>query len=102
MKKMRLNKDDRSLPVLLAYERDESGNLAVWCPYCACWHLHGQGDGHRMAHCQNRRSPFKKTGYVIKKGSSKDFEFKNNTYFDYQYDKLDLKYTDEKIEKKSW
>lgn len=32
---MRLNKSERSLPVLLAYERDEIGNLAVWCPYCA-------------------------------------------------------------------
>lgn len=36
---MRLNKSERSLPVLLAYERDESGNLAVWCPYKYALHL---------------------------------------------------------------
>ncbi|WIG34234.1 hypothetical protein QPL83_00010 (plasmid) [Bacillus toyonensis] len=41
--------------------------LSVWCPYCATWHLHGQGDGHRSAQCQNRRSPFIETGYIIKK-----------------------------------
>ncbi|MGR5922830.1 hypothetical protein ACT7CO_01205 [Bacillus pacificus] len=68
---MRLNKSERSLPVLLAYERDESGNLAVWCPYCATWHLHGRGDGHRSAHCQNRRSPFIETGYIIKRDRKK-------------------------------
>lgn len=87
---MRLNKSDRSLPVLIAYERDESGNLAVWCPYCATWHLHGQGDGHRSAHCQNRRSPFIETGYIIKKGSKQDYAF-DRKYYD-GYDNLDLKY----------
>ncbi|MGD6867579.1 hypothetical protein [Bacillus cereus] len=87
---MRLNKSERSLPVLLAYERDENGNLVVWCPYCATWHLHEKGDGHRSAHCQNMRNPFIETGYIIKKGSKKDYAF-DRTYYD-SYENLDLKY----------
>lgn len=37
---MRLNKSERSLPVLIVYEKGGNVNLSVWCPYCATWHFH--------------------------------------------------------------
>src|SRR5260370_1385513 len=35
------------------------------CPHCRTVHLHGNGPGHRVAHCIVPRSPFAKTGYWI-------------------------------------
>lgn len=53
------------IPVLAAHE-SESGNLYVWCWYCGKWHIHGPGEGHRVAHCGDRKSPYAETGYVLK------------------------------------
>ena len=46
--------------------------LRVWCRYCKCWHLHGAGGGHRVAHCGDVDrhcrpivSPYKDTGYFL-------------------------------------
>jgi len=55
-------------PKLPAYYR-ESLNindhfLAVWCKYCGCLHLHGEGDGSRVAHC-HIVTPYTETGYYL-------------------------------------
>ncbi|PEW06095.1 hypothetical protein CN440_26740 [Bacillus cereus] len=64
---MSLNKNERIIEcIILVYERDVSGNIAVWCPYCVTWHLHGQRDRHRSAQYHNRRRPFIEIGYIIK------------------------------------
>jgi len=58
--------EDEDVPTLMAYDRDDGHGLAVWCRHCDGWHLHGQGNGHRMAHCHVEGSPYIKTGYVLK------------------------------------
>lgn len=46
-----------------------------WCPFCKRWHFHGEGDGHRVAHCGPRIIRTKiienlhPNGYVIKRFS---------------------------------
>lgn len=55
------------IPVLEAFERNEQGDLSIYCVFCQEHHHHGQGDGHRIAHCTNEDSPFIKTGYIIKR-----------------------------------
>jgi hypothetical protein len=37
--------------VLPAFETMDGGQWAVFCPKCRCWHFHGAGAGHRVAHC---------------------------------------------------
>lgn len=49
---------------------EKDGNsLRFWCPYCLKYHTHGDangnGEGHRVAHCTEPTSPFKKTGYIL-------------------------------------
>lgn len=56
----------KELPVLVAFEKNNMGDLAVWCLYCRCWHYHSPPEGFRTAHCMEP-SPFRKTGYVIKR-----------------------------------
>ena len=50
-------------PVLPAYPT--SHGLRVWCVHCHRWHQHGQGGGHRVAHCTIVSSPYRLTGYVL-------------------------------------
>ena len=38
--------------------------LAVWCKYCGCLHLHGEGEGSRVAPCLID-TPYKSTGYYL-------------------------------------
>lgn len=57
----------KDYPVLAAFERNAEGMLSGWCPFCQDWHHHGVGEGHRVSHCINDNSPFKKTGYMLKK-----------------------------------
>lgn len=54
-------------PVLLGIERSTDGCFAVWCPYCVEFHRHGKEEGHVADHCTNEDSPFKSTGYYIKR-----------------------------------
>lgn len=57
---------DEAAPVLDAYA-DGDGYLQVWCPHCHGWHFHGQGDGHRVAHCsQDSHSPYADMGYILR------------------------------------
>ena len=53
------------IPVLLAEpaEPGASGPTKAWCPYCAQYHYHGTGGGHRWAHCTE--GPFKDKGYFL-------------------------------------
>jgi len=50
-------------PVLFTLKID-GGGLKGWCPYCRKWHIHGDGEGHRIAHCM-KETPFKDTGYIL-------------------------------------
>jgi hypothetical protein len=58
-------------PIIKAYpSQDESEYLTFWCEYCNREHLHGYGNGHRVAHCaiSNRKaieSPYRDTGYYL-------------------------------------
>ena len=36
----------------------------AWCIYCDKWHIHGAGDGHRVAHCYDD-TPYKDKGYIL-------------------------------------
>jgi hypothetical protein len=38
-----------------------------FCPYCHRRHVHGAagGEGHRVAHCHVKDSPYRVTGYVL-------------------------------------
>lgn len=42
-------------------------HLAFWCPWCEAVHRHGAegGDGHRVSHCHNRKSPLFGRGYHL-------------------------------------
>ena len=57
------------LPVIKCLPRaiihDYRDGMKFWCPYCKKWHLHGRGNGSRVAHCVSE-SPFFEHGYVIK------------------------------------
>lgn len=76
---MRVSKEYRHLPILLGFERSNiSRALSVWCPYCSEWHNHGEEMGHVIAHviahCIDLDSPFKESGYYIKKISKRDMD----------------------------
>lgn len=71
--------DQRGRPVLEGHIlQPRLLHVAVWCPWCQTPHRHGAGgpgmvkaeglraaDGHRVAHCTDPRSPFKRDGYVV-------------------------------------
>jgi hypothetical protein len=52
-------------PIVEAVERTDGTGLKMYCEYCKAWHLHGHGEGHRVAHC-TKDTPYKKTGYILK------------------------------------
>jgi hypothetical protein len=72
--KKKAKRGDRHLPVLLARVSNDGINMIVWCPFCRCEHYHGTcgdptgkaGEGHRVAHCHIKESPFNQTGYILK------------------------------------
>jgi hypothetical protein len=66
-------------PPLVEAIESEDGCLSFWCPYCVRWHYHGQGEGHRVAHCDTpptrpsrkanggpTASPYLQTGYELR------------------------------------
>lgn len=61
----------KTIPTLLA--RREGDLLYVWCSFCRREHIHGaspreshpRDHGHRVAHCVEKNSPYKSTGYFI-------------------------------------
>lgn len=58
------------IPTIKCLPRDDFfGGMMFWCPFCEKMHLHGQGKGHRCAHCHSyhkTESPFEKSGYTLK------------------------------------
>jgi hypothetical protein len=54
-------------PIVKAYPEQDTGFLTFWCDYCKREHLHGMGNGHRVAHCSSSSTttPFHKTGYYL-------------------------------------
>lgn len=52
-------------PIIKAYPEQGTGFLTFWCDYCKKEHLHGRGNGHRVAHCVSSSSPFEKEGYFL-------------------------------------
>ncbi|AKB12657.1 hypothetical protein MSTHT_0899 [Methanosarcina thermophila TM-1] len=57
--------------------------MQFYCPICEDWHLHGIGEGHRVAHCRfdgfhrygekmPRDNPLQEHGYVIKMMNEED------------------------------
>jgi hypothetical protein len=47
---------------LPAYSDPDNGGLRVWCGWCVRWHHHGNGYGHRVAHCTVGTSPYVRNG----------------------------------------
>jgi hypothetical protein len=55
------------IPIIKAYAEQGTGFLTFWCDYCNKEHLHGRGEGHRIAHCHGGKSAFEKKGYYLNK-----------------------------------
>ena len=56
------------VPIIECYERTDiflEGSMEFYCIFCKKTHRHGKGNGHRIAHCSNIKSPFIETGYII-------------------------------------
>jgi len=64
--------------VELQAESHDKG-LRVYCRYCQDWHVHGEGYGHRSAHCYDKldgqRSPYKDNGYILVKPQNEEIYF---------------------------
>ena len=46
-------------------QRRKHDLLYVPCGFCYTFHIHGVGEGHRGAHCTNKESVYKKSGYDL-------------------------------------
>ena len=60
----------KQIPVVFCEPYGKS-SLRFWCEHCQGWHSHGAGgddggEGHRVAHCHNPKSPYRDTGYILK------------------------------------
>lgn len=70
---------DEHTPIIKAERRKDVLGYKFFCFYCNKNHYHGEGEGHRAAHCKpNENSPFLKTGYIITEGGYKERMKKNN------------------------
>lgn len=60
--------DAAAAPELPAYRitAGSQARLIVFCEACRDYHFHGNGDGHRVAHCHISSSPYRQTGYVLR------------------------------------
>lgn len=59
---------DLDAPTVAAYDLLLDNGAEVWlidCPHCGEPHAHGPGEGHRIAHCTNPASPYRRTGYNL-------------------------------------
>lgn len=62
-------KTERDLrPVFFVTDHGET-QTAFWCGFCRAWHYHGRSetndDGTRVAHCSEKDSPLRESGYYI-------------------------------------
>lgn len=53
----------REPPVVAVY--DDGKHYWFYCPYCLHHHQHGRGNGHRVAHCSSKDSPYQESGYML-------------------------------------
>lgn len=51
-------------PAVQCYWTD-SGLWSFWCQYCKVRHVHGPIQGHRIAHCHIKDSPYLERGYFL-------------------------------------
>lgn len=45
--------------------KDFPSGWKFYCIFCKKYHLHGEGLGHRVAHCFSEKSPYYETGYNL-------------------------------------
>lgn len=76
---MNILRKEIEFPIMLGFEKE--GLLAVWCPFCADFHYHTDGEGHRVAHCKNPNSPFHISGYIVKKAGGRELKNEKNHKF---------------------
>lgn len=59
--------DGYEYPVVECKEYNHGLQWRFYCRYCRTYHIHGAGEGHRVAHCHgNDTSPYYKTGYYLR------------------------------------
>ena len=68
------------LKAIAVLRRRDASTATTPCPFCGSQHLHGTGDGHRSAHCDNPTSPEVRTpsgitllhrdGYIVRSHGS--------------------------------
>ena len=53
------------IPVIECEHRGHQ--FVFWCDHCMREHFHGDAtEGHRVAHCIDKKSPYRKRGYILK------------------------------------
>jgi hypothetical protein len=57
--------DDADADAPIVQCREEGGRFAFDCPHCGHPHMHSPEPGYRRAHCTDRKSPYRRTGYVL-------------------------------------
>ena len=58
---------DKGIPIVLAkVNKEHPETCSFYCEYCKKNHIHGNVNGHRVAHCWNTNSPFEDSGYILK------------------------------------
>ncbi len=56
------------IPIILCeIRKDYPKGMQFYCEFCKRVHLHGESEGHRIAHCHSEMSPFAHTGYIIQR-----------------------------------
>jgi hypothetical protein len=71
--------DRNGVPILAAYDVGNGRQWVVWCDYCVHWHAHSRGEGDRAAHCFDRSSPYRLTGYVLRRAGVMTDELRKST-----------------------
>jgi hypothetical protein len=54
----------------------------MWCGHCNKWHIHGPGEGHRIAHCDEPGGPYERSGYNLARVQSLTPLFPNGSESD--------------------
>jgi len=72
---------NKKTPIIVCKSRkDIPYGMEFYCEHCKKYHKHGEGDGHRVAHCVNQNSPFFNTGYVVILERDYSFETRKAIY----------------------
>jgi hypothetical protein len=54
-----------AIPTVRAYSSPDGTTWRVWCPFCRVWHIHGPDEGLRVAHCDDKSTPYARSGYRL-------------------------------------